>query len=410
MQHLFNNDFENSIKSKLDAIDKSPSPLVWYGIEANLPRSISLWNISVKAILVASTFLLLGGISIWLSSSAGINGFVNNSEQGNLAQGSQSIVSLANALPKHSLNELSNIEEIDWEATRQMRQVFSQTYSSDEKGLEQISLNDQIPEKPIDNTDWEAIRGTSAINSDTHMSSLEGKEDDDLLWANINNLHSAPNELKWRKVDSEITGFHVGPIVGLNNSWLINKDLDNLRSRERFGYNLKFGFSYGFSAGFDFTPKSGIQIDWIVQSNEGQSFEVFNETGSFRRNVHLNFLRVPVLYKYRMSRLTPINAAPMVINYIFGIQYGRLNWVNIDPDLDFIKAKDFNEHEWGVVLGLEYDFYVGKNYFVTLGGRGSINTNLNSFPLLIDSENDRPVNCFIGITSRINFAFDLENR
>lgn len=407
MKHSYNKNFDNQIKNKLNAIDQSPSTLVWYGIEVGLPTSVSSATLAFKTLLLTTIVLVVSGLTLYFTSSSEFSGVANSAQFGTWGTGKEVLSDVEAFLPAQRTFEHINQADVKTYDNPEARAQFNQLTTASGQIEPQPFSDYQIPSIEKENN-WERVSGSSGLMSVEELRYLKYSELDSRSLENLEDISSTPQSVRFRNVDEEIKGFHIGPVVSMNSVWLVNDELDNLRTRERFGYNWKFGLAYGFSVGFDFTPKAGIQIDWIVQSNEGQSFEVFEETGSFRRDVHLNYLRIPVLYKFRMSRLTPINASPMVINYILGLQYGRMNWVNIDDDLEFVKPTDYNEHEWGFVFGLEYDFYAAKNYFLSFGARASVNTDINSFPLLIDSRNERPLNCFVGLTARMNFAFDVE--
>ena len=231
------------------------------------------------------------------------------------------------------------------------------------------------------------------------LSSLSANELESLLSTNIPN----PSDLKRLQLKGEdIKGFHIGPSFGFNNTWVLSRKDD--RDERNAEYKMKFGTSYGIALGYDFNGHSGVEIDWIMSSNEGQAFETKTELGSSTSKVKLNYTRIPVIFKYRMSKMSG-SGTPIAVNYLMGMQYGRLNWINIDDNIDFLKPADFSEHEWGILFGLEYDFYLNDNYSLTLGGRGNITTDINIFPLLSNDNFNNLHNFSLGITARFNYLF-----
>ncbi len=205
---------------------------------------------------------------------------------------------------------------------------------------------------------------------------------------------------------TSVKGFHVGFETGLNNSWLLHKD-NSLHPLIGNAIHRKFnwGAFYGVSAGYDFSHKFGIEAEWIVRSSQGQRyFENRYNKLPIEGDVDLEYMHVPVMFKYKWTKVGSRSLDPRVMNLVTGIMYSRLLDARVtlnDYQIDDVNRL-FNQNELGLLLGFEYDFFVNQNYYLTLGARASISTDVKGFPYYQPKDSET-YNVLIGINASFNY-------
>ena len=389
MRPLFNKkSVDHIFQEKLSNLEQKPGRHVWDNIASELePAPSNYYYLKLSGLAVA-LLLLLGSVLYFSINDTTTIAFSDE-------QYPQAL-----QLVEFKLNNAEVITEKNTFQSKALQLYFDQNKflkSSRSRNNRTVLNFPNRSENPQELASRES--GVDNSNLEFTLSSLSANELETILSQNIPN----PSNLKSLQLSGEdVRGFHIGPSFGFNNTWVLNRKDD--RDERSADYKMKFGTSYGIALGYDFNGHSGVEIDWIMSSNEGQAFETKTELGSSISKVKLNYTRIPVIFKYRMSKMSG-NGTPIAVNYLMGMQYGRLNWVNVDDNIDFLKPADFSEHEWGILFGLEYDFYLNDNYSLTLGGRGNITTDINTFPLLSNDNFNNLHNFSLGITARFNYLF-----
>jgi|GEM_PF-3543800 len=204
-----------------------------------------------------------------------------------------------------------------------------------------------------------------------------------------------------------IRGFSVGPKYSVNNTWILNKSgkIDKDSELKEITYKPTFGQAYGVRLGYDFNHSYGIGVDWIINSAQGQKYlDVNKDMTTVERRAELNYMHVPVTFKYKWSKMSALTSEPVVLNYHLGVQYGYLKSAQINVNSDVIEASDIlKKHELGIVFGLDYDFYLNKSLFLTMGARGSYGSDIKAFPLLVTDETQKSNNLLLGLSAGLNY-------
>lgn len=91
--------------------------------------------------------------------------------------------------------------------------------------------------------------------------------------------------------------FHVGLTSGINTTFLLDKGLS-----EDPRYNATYTYSFspvGLSAGVDFSPRFGLQLESIL-TNQEQIYEVIDiaKTVVGERHIDLQSINIPLLFKF----------------------------------------------------------------------------------------------------------------
>lgn len=203
-----------------------------------------------------------------------------------------------------------------------------------------------------------------------------------------------------------VKGFHFGVEGGINNRWMIhqNSSLYPLSSN-RVERKLNLAATYGISAGYDFSNRFGIEAEWILQSRQGQRYyELRYGKIPVHGEVYIEYMHVPVMFKYKWTKVPVRNNYPRVLNLVTGIQYSRLHDMHIVQDgLDLSGVNElFNRNELGLLVGIEYDIFVHRNVYVSVGARASISTDAKAFPY-INSENTQTCNALFGLNASVHY-------
>ncbi|HSG68753.1 MAG TPA: porin family protein [Bacteroidales bacterium] len=88
--------------------------------------------------------------------------------------------------------------------------------------------------------------------------------------------------------------FEIGFQGGYGSSWIVNQNNYGLQEMD---YDFHYGGSWNFQAGYNFNNNIGLFTE-VGMSNLGQSYTDTWDKQNVERSVHLNYLNVPVFFKY----------------------------------------------------------------------------------------------------------------
>ena len=57
----------------------------------------------------------------------------------------------------------------------------------------------------------------------------------------------------------------------------------------------------------------------------------------------------------------------------------------------------------GITFGFDYDLFMTKNLFFSIGTRGTLSSDIKSFPLLINDENQNPYTFLLGFNASLKY-------
>jgi hypothetical protein len=118
-----------------------------------------------------------------------------------------------------------------------------------------------------------------------------------------------------------IKGIFFGVDVRMNNSWFLIKEsaLTGFINND-VQYNFNYGITYALSFGYNFSKNAGIEIESAF-SRQGQSY-VDNSSRKvpIEGDINLSYFQVPVLIKYKWSRVAAITQNPASFNILIGLR------------------------------------------------------------------------------------------
>jgi len=291
------------------------------------------------------------------------------------------------------------------------------------------SVNKDFPGKQIANVSRNHVSTVASLKSSRPTLISNRKPDNKRLIASLNiESIASQTEISLAKpirkpeyAKSSMTfikGFQIGIVGNFNNTWILQNKTPENTSQNLFvrslpspydakpDYRAKFGTSWGLHAAYQFSLHSSIDAEILLNAKEGQKYAYLTPTGRVNKTANLEYMRIPLMYRYRMSSPYSFSRKiPATVSYLVGLQYARLNQIDIDPNIQFLNPHDFNTNEWGLVLGMEYDFYLSHHYSLTLGSRASISRSVQSFPFFMSQESPAPNNAYLGLTARFNYNF-----
>lgn len=199
---------------------------------------------------------------------------------------------------------------------------------------------------------------------------------------------------------NKVSGFHVGTFSQYHGVFTLNKIANAANKSDMTIYHPGSGYAYGISMGYDFKNNTGIQAEWVVNASMVQQAEY---QGYIQNKIN-EYAQFPVLFKYRKAHQSRLTKNTMVLNHLIGIQYGYLkssqtNGISSTSD-------EFQvDNNLGLVLGMDYDVYLGSSTLFSLGVRSSFNRRINTFSKIIN-ETTPNINVLFGIQAGIKYRFN----
>lgn len=184
--------------------------------------------------------------------------------------------------------------------------------------------------------------------------------DSTLLQLALNNYVADSNYFDQSSLGNEFHGLYAGGIISGNNTWLFNQLLFNgLNSNSLEETNLNFGYAYGVSFGYNFNSNFGGEINWYINSQQGQTYHRYNEGQYQTSKIKLNYSIVNLTLKYRKAGVTRLFNLPKSNNLILGINCGFL--INSSDGSELEKTKSlYSTTDYGLRFGYEYEILAFK--------------------------------------------------
>lgn len=210
-------------------------------------------------------------------------------------------------------------------------------------------------------------------------------------------------------------GFYIGGDMLFNHTrtFLSNGALQPLIGEDITFYR-DFGYQYGLSIGYNFSPKVALEAEWIIASMQTQSF-LDNRYGKLFINgeMNLTYTQVPLLVKYKVPSISNLTKLPVAFNVYGGVGFSRLKAATIrlnDERVSEEASKElFARNELGLLLGMEYDVYLHKYMFLTVGMRSSMFTDIKELKT-IGGTDPRTYNFMVGVHASLNFQLPKRNK
>jgi hypothetical protein len=196
--------------------------------------------------------------------------------------------------------------------------------------------------------------------------------------------------------------FHFGGMANFSNPWILNQNnfgtLDGFNNtfarRSELDYSITIGGGFGIVGGYNITKRHGIEFslfyDKCGQKYHGNIYQETNMSTNFpvevKRNVKLNYIKLPILYKFelvpkRRSMTKKVNyffeIGPQVAYLISVYEEVSIDYPGIGNNLAGVPESDkFRKIDIGMAINNGIQYRLNKNVY--------LNTSLNLYFGLID--------------------------
>jgi opacity protein-like surface antigen len=193
-------------------------------------------------------------------------------------------------------------------------------------------------------------------------------------------------------------GFHIGAFIAINNVWLNKKQFSTDENTSGIKPKVMFGKAYGLNIGYDFTDRLGIEMEWQI-SEQGQKYNVglLSDNNKHTKDVNLMYTKFPLLIKYKQTFINNYNSKPIAVSFLVGPQFNFLIKEEVKLDGNKINnAPQYNKFEFGLNGGFDFDLYMMRYMYLTIGGRTGFGTSMKK---------GQPMSFQLGITTQLNFRY-----
>jgi Outer membrane protein beta-barrel domain len=199
------------------------------------------------------------------------------------------------------------------------------------------------------------------------------------------------------KIYDVVRGFHIGAFFGFNSSWLTRKNDHREMEHNTIRSRVHIGTNYGVIIGYDYTERWGLQLELAIQSMQGMRYDEFCPIyGLSHKQLNLGYLKIPLMVKYKLAQVNRPDKRPIVMSVLAGPQFSLLHKKELLVEGEPIPMNKsiINYTELGAQAGLDMDFYLHKNMYLTVGTRFGMNSPL---------QKSRPMSFQFGVLTQFNF-------
>lgn len=421
MKHMSNKEFDNQFREKLGDLSSTPSELNWIGIEGNLDAAESGKKRRWWLLPAIAAFLIAGGSGYFLFTAPQPSQAIAETQvraraiapqaftiEINAEQGETSQLGIAQSQPSQNSPSLQQYSQVLQQRTNHYSGL-TQKPAQEYNGIASKAMGSTSGDLDKISATSESANIEAHLMTPTSMGEITQESSEAIQWMTTNDgggLLNADHSIKMHK----LTGLYVGPSATLANTTTWSPALEDWATANVYLPKFSTGSTYGLALGYDFNSNFGIHTELQFNAIQNQEYKADPDGG--RRyagpsnglvEFKASYTRIPVFFKYRKVSLNGITKRPSAIQYLLGFSYGRLNWVNLPDWAERVRPDQFNMHEWGIVGGAEYVFYLHQNYSLTLGLRGGYYGHISQFPVVMGPSPTDNQMLQVGVTARLQF-------
>ncbi|GEM_PF-6840822 len=371
MEQPSDHSFDRAFREKMQGVERMPSELPWIGISAALDqmrrkrRRGWLLGMAFAAALLALLLLFkpfssdnsTAGDEQWINAFSALPAWETPALRGGTESGSGNSNSEASAL--------SGTESTSAAPALKSGRMVEQGLASSPLAEQRMSYAAARGDvKPAMNPHKDPVPpgpGMPGYLSAIHASGIPRDEQMSVERKSFVLPDGSFDPLSFRMLRIGFIGMAQATSLGSSG---IDNFLADAAGRKR----MKVRAAYGLSAALDFSRSFGVEVNLLISSSEGQAFKA----GGRRPDLRSNYIRVPVMLKYRFLRAGALRGLPEAFCLKAGVEYGRLNWVNMDEFSNFIEPSQFNPTEFGAVADISYEKYLSPQHILTSGFRARL--------------------------------------
>ncbi|MFT5618703.1 MAG: hypothetical protein ACI85I_001938 [Arenicella sp.] len=172
------------------------------------------------------------------------------------------------------------------------------------------------------------------------------------------------------------SNWFVGLTSAVDNTWIINQNTYNEFDGYEFAYKIDWGYQYGFRVGYNPVKGLGFELGYIPKSTKGQRYEDVIHFENTRREVDLEYSKVPFKLKWRH----PLSKSNRVsLNWELGGAFSILHNAHQNNNGKVSEITErFRKNTWQANTGLMADFNLNERVFISAGLQGSISQDINA--------------------------------
>lgn len=441
---------DDLIRENLSDFKQTPSPDIWERIESELyppaitnpPKTYRTYFKYASALLVflgssALALIFTQQNSDSANAARGYDPVIHAAPYGTLqlrnSQANTPVLAYADDIPVHTntiqANQVrhatqntntviaevpvSEMEDITSNSSLQNADTDIITATRDASDNASIFTNEHI-ERIIDNIN-------TATESVVMSSTIPVEEDASIIAPSLNKVdkiesryftaNTGDEEVKqsyYQDADDYSPQIHLkGISFGVAGSYNQTSVLENsniFKGEKPIQPSLKFGTSKGVSFSYNFSNKFGIQAEYIYNSVQGQNYVLSEDENIIQKTLALYYNQIPVTLKLKVPRIAGITQKPFVTNYIAGIQYDMLSEYRVPQEKRISPPDDlFRDDAVSLVLGIDYDIYLSRQTYITLGARTSISNDISTHQYPLDDYAKH--NFVFGLRAGFNYTF-----
>jgi len=422
-----NYSFEEEIKNKLDSFEATPSPHIW----ANIQQELHPETKRPKGIIWLQPRILLSGIGLFLLvafSSASAHYLIKN------IANEYHLEKLTSTTPKEV--NMMMLQKINQQHHAQPQQVetalSSETHSNKTKITNYIedlmaAGSSETTEKTATNTTTtNNNRNTtlpSSLSSPVLAAHTNGVAMLDMIKMQLQQLEEIETigllsksnhqeeEVNFIKNFYNLRGFYIGAQTGVKANFMTeNGQYQNPILGQDIHYMPNASYQTGMVFGYHLTNHFGIESG-VNYMHKVQQFESYNYDAIRNGTMKLTYIEVPLDFKYKFNQMMSKSHRVSSINIFGGMQYAYLARANVATQINNARMKNPTQydgreylpiHNLGLNVGIDYDLFVSKNLYWTIGVDGAVTGDINSFPVWNKNVTSSP-SMTIGVHTSIRF-------
>lgn len=177
---------------------------------------------------------------------------------------------------------------------------------------------------------------------------------------------------------SKFHGIYAGGICSVNNIWLLNQlTFDGLKGNSLNDTKIGTGYSYGISAGYNIVAHWSCEVNWYINSKQGQTYNIYNEGRYTNRKINMNYTTINLSFKHRNEGYNYRLHTPRSNNFVVGFNVGFLkNGENksvyeLNSQTEDISISYYS-NDYGLRIGYEYEIIAFKKIIISSAFIGDI--------------------------------------
>lgn len=330
--------------------------------------------VSTTATKTATTTTIIRSSNTTKKSNHFGMGLVGNTPSANSNANNNTLMS--NSLANNSTNEYLSASDYNW--------IYDEETGAYEVVLKQeneLLNNSFLINNAVNKNSSNGLLANETNSLDAKkegetsmMSLIEKEQDEEIETVELNEEEDSYKQFKTKAVKLNYKGFWLGPNVGYESLFVGGVHYPGGSFGVDLGYD--FGGSFGIQTGVKYAINSKVVG---INNSDGNPVEYKSE---------MNSVHVPLLFRYKFTKLTQKYSKPLSLNLLAGADYS------------FIDRKGL--HQLGFVVGTEYDIFTQADLMFTIGLRGGVYNNLNRNQIVIP-ETLTPLNYTLSAYIAIRF-------